>query len=252
MVAVVRDEQVARAVHRHASGTVQLRAGGRPAITGEARRAITRHRGDDPVRGDLADAVVAGSAMNRLPAPSTATPPGESSCALSGRPAVSGKAAGVAAIARHRGNDPAGETLRMRLPSRDEQVARAVHRHATRTVQLCAGGRPAITQVRSPATRHRGDDPAGETLRMRLANVLRDEEVARTVHRHAPRLDLRAGGRPAITRLAPPPATVVMIPSGETLRTTSKSAMNRLPAPSTATPVTWFNAALVAGPPSPE
>ena len=74
----VRDEQVARAVHRHAARTVQLRAGGRPAIAGKAGSAIARHRGDDPAWGDLADAVVVRSAMNRLPAPSTATPAGDS------------------------------------------------------------------------------------------------------------------------------------------------------------------------------
>ena len=52
----------------------------------------------------------------------------------------------------------------------------------------------------------------------------------------------------------PPPATLVMIPLVETLRMwlLPRSAMNRLPAPSTATPSGQFSCALVAGPPLPE
>ena len=51
----------------------------------------------------------------------------------------------------------------------------------------------------------------------------------------------------------PVPAIVVMVPF-ETLRTRPllESAMKRLPAESTATPLGPFRAALVAGPPSPE
>ncbi len=52
--------------------------------------------------------------------------------------------------------------------------------------------------------------------------------------------------------LPPPPATVWMIPSGETRRTRSRSSeINRLPMPSTAKPNAFGICALVAGPPSP-
>ena len=60
-------------------------------------------------------------------------------------------------------------------------------------------------------------------------------------------------------RGAPPPAraaltTVQMTPAGVTSRMAllKVSAMNRSPAPSTATPCGSFSCALVAGPPSPE
>src|SRR5665213_739847 len=51
---------------------------------------------------------------------------------------------------------------------------------------------------------------------------------------------------------APFPAAVVMVPLGETFQTMLplKSAMRRLPDPSTATPVGPSNCALVAGPPA--
>ena len=92
--------------------TVQLGAGGGPSITGKARRAITRHRGDDPFWGDLADAVVARDEQVARAVHRHAT---RLNLRGGGWSAVSGEAAGVAAIADHRGNDPVGETLRMRL-----------------------------------------------------------------------------------------------------------------------------------------
>jgi hypothetical protein len=60
-------------------------------------------------------------------------------------------------------------------------------------------------------------------------------------------------GPPSASANVPPPATVVMIPLAETFRTRKLfvSAMNRLPAPSTAT-LHGHSCALVAGPPSPE
>src|SRR5262245_28516146 len=58
---------------------------------------------------------------------------------------------------------------------------------------------------------------------------------------------------PGFTTTFPPPATVLMIPAGVTLRIRllRRSAMNRFPAASTATP-RGVIPALVAGPPSPE
>ena len=101
--------------------------------------------------------------------------------------------------------------------------------------------------------------PSGETLRMRPLPDIRDEQVARAVHRHAGRRPSPAlvagppsprGRQLSSSQAAPLPATVVMIPAGETLRT-FPSAMKRLPALSTARPPAT-NCALVAGPPSPE
>src|SRR5438552_17933212 len=52
--------------------------------------------------------------------------------------------------------------------------------------------------------------------------------------------------------IVPLPATVLMTPFGVTLRIRLKSAMNRLPVASAATPWGAPRDALVAGPPSPE
>ena len=67
-----------------------------------------------------------------------------------------------------------------------------------------------------------------------------------------PLLSLPAGGAPPVAVAAL--TTVVMVPAGVTSRMAllKVSAMNRSPAPSTATPWGSFSWALVAGPPSPE
>ena len=44
----IADVEVARGVHRHPAGLVQLRRGGRPAITAEARRAAGKRLDDRP------------------------------------------------------------------------------------------------------------------------------------------------------------------------------------------------------------
>ena len=55
---IVRDVEVARAVHRHACGKAEFRAGGRAAVALEAVCAAVaaRHGGDDAVGVHLADA----------------------------------------------------------------------------------------------------------------------------------------------------------------------------------------------------
>src|SRR5438309_2445303 len=104
--------------------------------------------------------------------------------------------------------------------------------------------------------------PLAETLRIRLdpASVMYKLPARSTA--------TAAGGDNTALAAGPPspsgkqkiwpaqlmPATVVMVPPGETLRTRELlvSAMNTLPAASTATPAGFASCALVAGPPSPE
>ena len=89
LLPLVGDEQVARGVDRDADRRVQLGGGGGPAVAAVTGRAVAGD-GDD-VAGrlhHLADhVVVPTSAMNRLPAESTATPLGPfSSAAVAGPP----------------------------------------------------------------------------------------------------------------------------------------------------------------------
>ena len=88
VVVGVGDEQVARGVDGDAVGDVQLGGGRGPVVAAVTGGAVAGD-GDD-VAGrldDLADHVVVVSAMNRLPAESTATPRGLfSSAAVAGPP----------------------------------------------------------------------------------------------------------------------------------------------------------------------
>ena len=69
---------------------------------------------------------------------------------------------------------PLGETLRMRVVVRDEQVARAVHRYAPPRAQLRAGGRPAISRVtRSGVSR----DAREDSVPIQLENAIQAGEV---------------------------------------------------------------------------
>src|SRR5439155_377196 len=141
---VVRDEQVARTVHRHASGKAQFQFSGccGSAITREAWRAGARHRGDNTVWGDPADAVVIRDEQVTLSVNSHA--PRRPQRRAGGWPAITGRTRH--AIARHRGDDPAWRDLADAAAEviRDEHVAAAVHRYAPRRAQLGACGGPAI------------------------------------------------------------------------------------------------------------
>src|SRR5205823_1798305 len=113
--------------------------------------------------------------------------------------AIAGVAARPAAVAGHRGNYPAsGDSTNAFVC--DEQVSLSVHRNGARTAQLCFGGWPAITQTGSTASSHRDDGPVWGNLSDAAAKVLRDKQVAGTIHRNPPRLHLRAGGLPAISQ----------------------------------------------------
>ena len=59
VVVPVGNVQVAARIDRHIGGISQAGARGRPVIPGEKMGAVTRHRGDDSLGIDLADAVVA-------------------------------------------------------------------------------------------------------------------------------------------------------------------------------------------------
>src|SRR5665213_2281490 len=106
--------------------------------------------------------------------------------------------------------------------------------------------------------------PPGDTFRIRslpesamkrlpeastatLVGVFRDAAVARPPSPENP-------PQAANVHTGPVPATVVIMPPGDTfrIRLFQLSAMNRLPEASTATPSGRFNDAAVAGPPSPE
>jgi hypothetical protein len=60
MVVPVREVKIAGSVDGHAGRLVQLCSRSQPAIARKTRSAIARHRGNDPIRRNLADAVVGG------------------------------------------------------------------------------------------------------------------------------------------------------------------------------------------------
>ena len=198
-------------------------------------------------------------AINRLPAPSIDTPVGKNSAASVAGPPSPEEPARVpppATVVMIPLGKPCGCVGAQIC---DEQVSRAVDRHASRIVQPRIGGRLAISggadKVPPPATVVM--IPLGETLRMRWLSVsamnrLPAPSIARPPGSFS--CALVAGPPSPEKPFVPSPATVVMIPAGKTLRMRllPVSAMNRLPAPSTATPWRLLSCALVAGPPSPE
>ena len=218
VVPAVRDEQVTLAVRRHTKRR-QSRAGGQPAITGKVRRAVARHRGDNPVWGDPADAVVANVRDEQVARTVHRQPSRKVQSSGCGWPAITKEETARRAISGHRGDNPTGGYLAEAVVVRDEQVARTVHRHASGKAQFqfsgCCGS--AITREAWRAgARHRGDntvwgDPADavglaqqvgrgvvEQSNLVVVNV-RNEQVTRGVHGYTPRRQCRAGGWPAIT-----------------------------------------------------
>jgi hypothetical protein len=99
--------------------------------------------------------------------------------------------------------------------------------------------------------------PAADTFLMRSTFTMkRFPEASTAILVGRARLnDAEVAGPPSPELPGVPlPATVVMIPPGDTfrIRALPKSAMKRLPEASTPTPVGRFNNAEAAGPPSPE
>ena len=162
----VGDHQVARAVHRHPGGALELSSGSRPTVPQGPMSAIAGH-GVDVAGGHCLPVEHAGAGRHHPD------------------PMVSGVG--------------------------DQQVARTVHRHAAGAPELGRGGRAAVpgepgraiardgidvTGGHRPAVEHAGarrhhPDPA-------VAGV-GDQQVARTVHRHALRgPELGCGGQAAV------------------------------------------------------
>ena len=107
------------------------------------------------------------------------------------------------------------------------------------------------------------DDAVGRHLPDSLVVGVRDEKIPGTIHGDAGGVDRDLVDLSAAEVAGPPspekpwvplPATVVMIPLGDTfrIRLLMVSAMKRFPEASTATPLGKLNDAEVAGPPSPE
>ena len=118
------------------------------------------------------------SAMNRSPAPSTATPCGSLSCGAGGGAAVAGEAAEAVVglvggvVAGHGGDDPGlgvhpADDVVGRVG--DVQVALGVDREPGRLVQLGERGQAAVAGVAGVAVAGDGGDlPGGVTLTTRL------------------------------------------------------------------------------------
>src|SRR5262249_57417908 len=115
-----------------------------------------------------------------------------------------------------------------------------------------------------PASRRDGEPPPATVVMILLEEILRMRALPVSALKRFPALSTATALGPVNCALmaGPPspedpgeplPASVVMIPSEETLRMRgfSESAKKRFPAPSTATPSGRDNWALMAGPPSP-
>src|ERR1043166_2601559 len=59
-IAGIRDKEVACPAYRDATGAAQLRFCREPPVARETRYTIARHGGDDPIRGNPANALIAG------------------------------------------------------------------------------------------------------------------------------------------------------------------------------------------------
>src|SRR5690242_7498917 len=187
--------------------------------------------------------------MYRLPVLSTATPRGFPSCADVAFPPSPEKQhwpfpATVVII-------PLGEILRMRwLSGKYTLPARSTARSPGPFTCALRAGPPSPEVPTTPLPAIVVMIPADEILRIRLppaTNIVPLPSTATPYEYNSASVADPPSPRP----LAPPPATVTMIPLGETLRMRLPGAIKRLPAPSAARP-NAFSCALVAGPPSPE
>ena len=134
-IALIRDKQIARTVQHHPGGIRQACARSRPAVAAKVKWAVTRHRGDRSAAVHLADWLLAKSAINRLPAPSSATLWGSHNLCDRSRAAVARKV--TESITRYRGDCSAAVHLADAViaPIRDKQIARAVQRYPPRLAQ---------------------------------------------------------------------------------------------------------------------
>src|SRR5262249_43599936 len=140
----VRDVQIARCIEGDTRRTTELRESGRAAIAAVTPRSVACHGADETVRGNPADAVV--------------------------------------------------------TVVRDVQIARPIHGHAIRTIELRGSGWAAIAAVTRCFIACHGAD---ETVRGNLADAavpqVRDVQIARPIHGHTKRnIELRGSGWAAI------------------------------------------------------
>ena len=202
----IGDVQVARSVHRHASGLVQLRRRSRAAVPAAAVSPISRDRGDHSRSVHLADAVVVPIGDVQVAQTVRRHAGGAVQLRRNGRAAVPAEAARP--VARHRGDHPRSVHLADAVVARigDVQVARAVQRHATGSVQLRRHSRAAVPAEAERLARHRGDHPRGVHLADAAVAIIGDVQVARAVHRHAlGGAQSRRSGRAAIPAEAAAP-----------------------------------------------
>src|SRR5205085_11785220 len=115
-----------------------------PVIPVLSPSAVARHCGDDSAWRNLADAIVAGIPDEQVAGPVHRYAPGPGQLRVGGWPVIPGIP--LCASARHRGDDSVGGNPAGAMVTgvRDEQVAGPIHRYATRSVQLRAGGWPPI------------------------------------------------------------------------------------------------------------
>src|SRR5574340_766636 len=172
-----------------------------------------------------------------LPAPSTATTEANSCASAAGPPSPEDEQQ-VLALPATVVMIPSEETLRIRPPSAMNRLpARSTATLTALNSWASVAGPPSPEEEQHPpplpATVVR--IPSGDTLQIRAPSARNKLPEASTATPCGCR-DTLVAAAPSLGALRPPPATVVMIPSGETLRTPPPltSTMNRLPAPSAA------------------
>ena len=185
MITPFCDVDVARGVHRHASGLIKPRraagAIGRAQAAGRAGQ--RRHH---PVGCNLSDRVICSirdvdGALLDVHGHASGRPKPRIAAGAIRRARVAGRRAG------QRRHHPAGRNLsdRMICPIRNVDVALDIHGHAggaSKPRRTAGAIRRALAAGRTGQRRHH---PAGRDLSDRVVTFIRDVDVARGVHGHA-------------------------------------------------------------------
>ena len=184
VVVLIGDVEVARPVHRHASGQEERRLDRRAAVSAEASLFRARDGGDRPGAIDPADAVVVSIGDIEVARPVHRHAIGIVETRLSCRAAI--PAEPLLSRARNGGDRPGGIHLAdaVVVGIGDVEVACAVHRHAIGQVETRLSCRAAVL-AEPTTTRNGGDRPDGIDLADAAVVAIGDVEVARAVHRHA-------------------------------------------------------------------
>ena len=186
MVIQVGDVHVARRIHRHSNGLIELGRRRRTAITAEPRNTGARDRHDGPVRGDPAYPVALNFSDVHVPRQihGHANRPIE----LGRRRRTAIAAVTLDAVARDRRyrpvrGDPPNPVIGL---IGDIHVARRIHRHVRGLSEFSRRGRAAIAPVTEFArARERLDGPVQGNPPDPVVLALGDVHVPRRVHRHA-------------------------------------------------------------------